>query len=86
MNNKDIENEIISIIYNHGGLKSTDVFSRLSWKSLFYTWKTKLNIYDLMAEMINFGKMDCIEYWIGGISYYFIIPKKTVAKISCQYQ
>lgn len=84
MNNSDIENEIVSIIHKHDGLKSTDVFIRLSWKSIFYTWKTKLDIFDLMAEMINVGKIDCIEYWIDGISYYFIVPKKTVARISCQ--
>lgn len=84
MNNSDIENEIVSIIHKHGGLKSTDVFVRLSWKSIFYSWKTKLDIFDLMAEMINVGKIDCIEYWIDGIFYYFIVPKKTVARISCQ--
>lgn len=84
MNNDDLENEIISIIYKHGGLKSTDVFVRLSWKSVFYAWKSKLDIFDLMVEMINVGKIDCIEYWVDGISYYFIVPKKTVARISCQ--
>lgn len=84
MNNKDIEIDIINIVQKHCGLKYETIFSRLSWKSFYYIWMTKLDFYDLLSEMINSGKLDCIEYTINNKQCYLVIPRKTTVRISCQ--